>query len=56
MADWLHEEMERFEIENGEGSVPNDEWEYARGCEPKVQYLCLCLNQIYMIFFQRLVC
>ena len=43
MAEWLHEEMERFAIENGEGSVSNDEWDFARGCEPKVcQYLCLC--------------
>lgn len=42
MADWLHEEMETFESENGEGSVSPDEWEYGRGCEPKVKYFYLC--------------
>ena len=41
MTDWLYEEMERFESENGEGSMSNDKWEYARECEPKVQYVCL---------------
>ena len=41
MTDWLHEEMEGFESENGEGSVSNDEWEYARGCEPKIHKLHL---------------
>ena len=41
MIDWLHEEMERFKSDNGEGSVSNEEWEYARGCEPKVHKLHL---------------
>ena len=41
MTDWLHEEMERLKSENGEGSVSNDEWEYARGCESKVHKLHL---------------
>ena len=41
MTNWLHEEMEMLKSKNGEGSVSNDKWEYARGCEPKVQYVCL---------------
>ena len=40
-VDWLHDEMDRDERDNGILVSP-DEWEYARGCETKVvKFKCM---------------
>ena len=49
--DWLHDEMDKEESENGV-TVSLEEWEYARGCESKVQFICMCLIRILSLFNQ----